>query len=577
MIGSKHGPRRCRICGGPLLFARHGRAAEVLPEAFAPTCHRPGAHGALYRCRECGTIQQPSVPVGEPLLTMYREMSDDGYLAEEEGRRQTARRLLDLLAGHVPEGRLLDVGSGHGLLVDEARRRGYRAEGLELSRAALEHARGKLRLPIYERTLENHTLDAGPYDAIVLADVLEHLDDPVGALDRCTELLASGGALLVATPDPSSLVARLAGARWWGYLPSHICLVPRVTLRELVTARGLVLAADVPLVRSFSHAYWMAGLAERGGPAGRALQRLGKSLPARTLSLSLGDERVLLARKLKVQSPSRPLLRDRGRPTKVHVVLPAYKAERTVARVAESLPTEAADRALLVDDASPDRTAETALSAGFEVMVHPRNRGYGANQKTCYARAALDGADIIVMVHADNQYDPSLVAEMVKPIEAGAADVVIGSRLLEDKAISGGMPRWKWVGNRALTWVENRAFRRSYSEYHTGYRAFSVEFLQTIPFLRNADGFVFDQETFAQIVAADARVVELPIPTRYFLEASSVPFWKSVEYGLWTLGVLVRFRLDRRRRRWLLLRRPAVGLRSPSAVEILASEGASLP
>jgi hypothetical protein len=154
---------------------------------------------------------------------------------------------------------------------------------------------------------------------------------------------------------------------------------------------------------------------------------------------------------------------------------------------------------------------------------------------------------------------------MVRPIESGDADVVIGSRLLQDETISGGMPRWKWVGNRALTWIENRAFRRAFSEYHTGYRAFSVDFLRRIPFLRNSDGFVFDQEVFAQIVAFDARVVELPIPTRYFREASSVSFARSVEYGLRTLGVLARFRMDERRSRWLLLRRPAARLRMPAS------------
>jgi hypothetical protein len=135
--------------------------------------------------------------------------------------------------------------------------------------------------------------------------------------------------------------------------------------------------------------------------------------------------------------------------------------------------------------------------------------------------------------------------------------VVIGSRLLEDRTIQGGMPRWKWVGNRCLTAIENRAFRARFSEYHTGYRAFSADFLRTIPFLRNSDDFVFDQEIFAQIVARGARVREVPIPTRYFLGASSVSFRASVRYGLQTLGVLARFRLDERRGRWLLLRRPA--------------------
>jgi glycosyltransferase involved in cell wall biosynthesis len=566
MSGAEQEPETCRICAGLLAFARRGRNSPALPQGFIPTFHRPRAHGDLYRCCECGTVQQPSLPRGNELIALYREMSDDGYLAEEEGRRQTAGRLLDLLAAHVSSGQLLDVGSGHGLLVDEARRRGYVAQGLEVSRSAVEHARRQLGLHMRQGTLEDPALDDNRYDAIVMADVIEHLEDPVGALDRCTELLAPGGALMVVTPNPSSPTARLAGDWWWGYLPSHMCLLPRATLRELVTARGLVLAEDVPLVRSFSVAYWLHGLAERGGRAGPALRALGRRLSGTSLSLSLGDERVLIARKATILSPDHPLVRDRDRATKVHVVLPAYRAERTVARVAESLPTEAADRALLVDDASPDGTVEAALAAGFDVLVHPRNRGYGANQKTSYVRAAIDGADIVVMVHADNQYDPSLVTEMVKPIEAGEADVVIGSRLLEDKAISGGMPRWKWVGNRALTWVENLSFRRRYSEYHTGYRAFSVPFLRTIPFLRNADGFVFDQQMFAQIVAADARVVELAIPTRYFLEASSVSFWTSVEYGLQTLAVLLRFRMDPRRGRWLLLRRPAVELVSTSTV-----------
>ena len=161
---------------------------------------------------------------------------------------------------------------------------------------------------------------------------------------------------------------------------------------------------------------------------------------------------------------------------------------------------------------------------------------------------ALDGADVVVMVHADHQYDAALVADMVEPILAGRADAVMGSRLLEDRAIAGGMPRWKWVGNRALTTMENVAFRKHLSEYHTGYRAFSVDFLRTIPFHRNSDGFVFDQEIFAQLVHRGARIVEMPIPTRYFLEASSVSFPDSVRYGLETLGVLARFRVDERRR-----------------------------
>lgn len=565
-------PDACRICRGSLTLFKPGGGDDLLSTSLVPTCHRPAAHGDLHRCRECGTVQQPSLPRGRELHALYGDMSDTAYLAEEAGRRRTARRLLDLVEGEHDGGRLLEVGCGHGLLLDEARTRGYEVRGIELSAAAVAHARDKLGLRVDEVALEAAELADERFDVIVLADVIEHLDDPLAALDRCCELLRPEGSLVVVTPDPASLTARLAGGRWWGYLPGHCCLFPRCTLRELIAARGLVLAHDVPLVRSFTAAYWLGGLIERGGWAGGALRALaGRRGGTRMLSLSLGDERVVVARKAQVAQPAAPIAVDRGRRPKVHVVLPAYQAASTVAHVAATLPRDSSDRALLVDDASRDATAEAALAAGLEVLRHPVNRGYGANQKTCYTRAALDGADIVVMVHADNQYDPSLAAEMVKPIEAGIADVVIGSRLLHDRAIEGGMPRWKWVGNRALTIAENVGFRRRFSEYHTGYRAFSVDFLRSIAFLRNSDGFVFDQEIFAQAVAAGARVIELPIPTRYFLEASSVSFTRSVEYGLKTLGVLVRFRVDERRRRWLLLRRPADTLRASDSAQRDAS------
>jgi SAM-dependent methyltransferase len=554
-------PSACPICDGRLSLRHRGRTATLAAESLAPTNHRAGEHGDLFQCVECGTVHQPSLPPGAELAQLYRDMTDEGYLAEERGRRRTAARLLDMVGRYAGAGPLLDVGCGHGLLLDEARRRGYDAEGLELSASAAAYARDVLGLRVQERTLEEHEAPGG-YAAIVMADVLEHLGDPVGAIRRCRELLRPGGVLCLVTPDPSSLMARLVGPRWWGFLPAHTFLVPRLTLRELVLAEGLFVSDDVSFVRTFSARYWLDGLAQRGGAVAAAISSLRPALPRRlSLSLSLGDERVLIAHRLEVLRPPRPLARPHGRGRSVHAVLPAYNAAGTVAQVAREMPVDAADRALLVDDASSDETTPVALQAGFDVIAHPANRGYGANQKTCYVRSVRDGADVVVMVHADNQYDPALLREMVAPIERGEADVVIGSRLLEDESIAGGMPRWKWLGNRGLTWAENRAFRRRYSEYHTGYRAFSAEFLRSIPFARNSDGFVFDQQVFAQIVARDARVVELPIPTRYFLEASSVSFRASVEYGLRTLAVLARFRLDESGRwRWPLLRRPAARL-----------------
>jgi SAM-dependent methyltransferase len=202
--------------------------------------------------------------------------------------------VLAAIGAHAPSGKLLDVGCGHGLLLDEARGRGYQVEGVELSEQAAAHARS-LGLTVHARTVAEVK---STYNAIVLADVLEHLDDPVVAIDRCARLLEPGGVLCLVTPDPGSRTARLAGASWWGFLPAHTFLLPRHTLRELLERRGLDIQADVPLVRQFTLRYWMAGLAERGGAIGRAVTLMQRAVPRRArLSLSLGDERVIVARR----------------------------------------------------------------------------------------------------------------------------------------------------------------------------------------------------------------------------------------------------------------------------------------
>jgi SAM-dependent methyltransferase len=552
----------CRICSGELELCVPGFDGRVSPDALSPSFHEPGRHGDLLECRDCGSVEQPSLPHGAELHGLYRAMRDSSYLAEEAGRRATARRLLGLVGEHVPGGRLLDVGCGFGLLLDEARTLGYETLGLELSEDAAGHARETLGLDVRELPLEEFD-DAEGFDVVTLVDVLEHLEDPVDGIERCARLVRPGGVLCVATPDPSSLAARLAGARWWGYVPAHTCLIPRRTLRELLAAQGLVVTTDVPLVRTFALRRWAGGLAERLGPLHAPLDALADRLPAQaSLSLSLGDERVVLAHRVAVRPAPEPLARDRGGTASVHVVLPAYKAVRTIPAVVDQMPDDVADRALLVDDHSPDATTDVALAHGLDVLRHPLNLGYGASQKSGYVRALLDGADAVVMVHADNQYDPALVPQILRPILDGEADMVIGSRLLEDHAIAGGMPRWKWVGNRFLTRLENVAFGQSFSEYHTGYRAFSADFLRSIAFLRNSDRFVFDQELFAQAVAHGARVAEIPIPTRYFGEASSVDLPTSMRYGLETVGVLARFLADRRGRSWTLLRRPATRLQA---------------
>jgi glycosyltransferase involved in cell wall biosynthesis len=228
---------------------------------------------------------------------------------------------------------------------------------------------------------------------------------------------------------------------------------------------------------------------------------------------------------------------------KVVVVMPAYNAGRTLRMTYEELPKDAVNLVILVDDGSTDQTLEIARELGLEIFVHDRNYGYGANQKTCYTEALKAGADIVVMVHPDYQYDPTLVPKMIEPIERGEADVVLGSRLKAGSALAQGMPWWKYGANRFLTWLENRTFGLTLSEYHTGYRAFRREVLETVNFAANSDGFVFDQEIIAQAVAARQRIAEIAVPTRYFPEASSASFLDSTIYGLRILSVLFWYTL----------------------------------
>lgn len=234
-----------------------------------------------------------------------------------------------------------------------------------------------------------------------------------------------------------------------------------------------------------------------------------------------------------------------GSKPRVVVVMPAYNAGRTLQMTYLELPHDRVDHVILVDDASSDDTVQVARDLNLKIFVHARNYGYGANQKTCYAEALRAGADVVVMVHPDYQYDPTLLPEVIAPIERGEADVVLGSRLKSGKALEGGMPWWKFVSNRFLTWVENRVFDLQMSEYHTGYRAYTREALETVNFQFNSDAFIFDQEIMAQFVDARCRIAEVPVPTRYFPEASSASFVASSRYGLGILWLMFRYVLHR--------------------------------
>jgi hypothetical protein len=226
---------------------------------------------------------------------------------------------------------------------------------------------------------------------------------------------------------------------------------------------------------------------------------------------------------------------------KVIVIMPAYNAAKTLEKTYRDIPPATVDHVILVDDVSQDQTVEIARQLGLEVIVHLQNKGYGGNQKTCYLEALKAGADIVVMLHPDNQYDSRLTPELIAPIQRGEVDMMMGSRFLGEGALKGGMPIWKYISNRFLTIVENLVLGQHLSECHTGFRAYSRRMLETIPFLLNSDKFVFDAEIIAQAVAFGFRIGEVGVPTRYFEEASSVDLKDSVIYGLSTLWVMVRY------------------------------------
>lgn len=235
---------------------------------------------------------------------------------------------------------------------------------------------------------------------------------------------------------------------------------------------------------------------------------------------------------------------------RVLVVLPAYNAEATLRRTVSAIPREIVDEVLLVDDASGDDTATVARSLGLPTLVHRRNLGYGGNQKTCYAAALERGADVVVMVHPDYQYDPRLVPSLAGLLAWGVYDVALGSRILGRGALGGGMPVHKYVANRVLTLVQNWLVAHKLSEYHTGYRGFTREVLETLPLEANSDGFVFDNQMLAQTIFFGFRIGEVSCPTRYDSESSSIGTLDSIRYGVGVLGTSLSFRLAR----WGLLR-----------------------
>ena len=231
---------------------------------------------------------------------------------------------------------------------------------------------------------------------------------------------------------------------------------------------------------------------------------------------------------------------------RITVVMPAYNAEKTLRKTHNEIPHDIVDNVILTDDASQDRTAEIAKQLNIKTFVHTKNKGYGGNQKTCYQEALRIGSDIIIMLHPDYQYTPKLITSMASMISHGVFDAVIASRILGNKALAGGMPMYKYIANRFLTAVENFIIQQKLSEYHTGYRAFSAEVLKNIPLTENSDDFVFDNEMLLQTMYFGFSVGEISCPAKYFEEASSISFRRSVTYGIGVLHTAMKYFFSKR-------------------------------
>ena len=230
---------------------------------------------------------------------------------------------------------------------------------------------------------------------------------------------------------------------------------------------------------------------------------------------------------------------------RIAVVLPAYQAEKTIEKSFQDIPKDIVDHILMVDDASSDRTVEVASQLGIKIIVHKKNLGYGGNQKTCYREAIKLGADIVVMLHPDYQYEPRLISAMAAMIASEVYDCVLGSRILGNTALRGGMPIYKYVANRLLTAVQNLIMGTKLSEFHTGYRAFSRTLIETLALDANSNDFVFDNQMLAQIIAHDFRIGEISCPTRYLTESSSISLYRSIIYAFGVLRTTIEYRLWR--------------------------------
>ena len=541
----------CNLCGSNrnvVVYRSQQKIGAAVADAYLITEKILVPPEKILKCVICGLIFVPPGESSEKIIKQYQDMIDEGDVEEDQGRRKTACMVLKKLHRYQKKGKLLlDVGCSTGFFLDEARKKGWQVQGVELSRWAAKIAREKFSIEVMNSTLKQAKLPANSYDVIVLHDTIEHVINPREMLVEIRKILKPDGILYINTPDIQSLASRVLKAKWWGINRHHLFYFSRKTLSRLLEASGFKSVRWELYARSFTVKYWM----ERAQPYSRTIYNILKFICQKSgfekkmITINFRDQIEVFAvkhRSLEYLSEleASSVISDE-KEMKTIVVLPAYNAAKTLQATYDDIPKDIVDEIILVDDASQDNTVEIARGLGITVFKHKTNKGYGANQKTCYEKALEHGADIVVMVHPDYQYDPCAITNMIAPIKSRQADAVFGSRMLKGGALIGGMPLWKHNVNILLSALANVILKTYLSEYHSGFRAYSSQFLKTVKFKDNSDDFVFDFEIITQAIANYFKIEEISIRTRYFDEASSIKLLPSIFYGMGILKTLLKF------------------------------------
>lgn len=546
-------PVKCNLCDSDkysvVYKTYEGDISGMEPNFYAITHNARDISMRIVKCAKCGLIYANPRPSVSKLMSSYQESVDDLYLEEEAGRRLSAASMLREVKRFKKHGRLLDIGCAAGFLLEEARKAGFEIHGVELSKWAVDYSRDKFGInTIHHGLLEGSEYPASYFDVIVLSDVIEHLTGPKGTLIKIRKILKPNGVICINTPDIGSFVSRVLKAKWWGVKRAHLYYFTRKSLYNMLKHAGFVPVKTRTHSRIFTIKYLVGRLADYNGTLYKIFAFLtNNGLKNKLIAVNLGDQIEVYAQKMRKleyldELETLPAAAKKS-DMNVIAVLPAYNAARTLRKTVSDIPRDIVNEIILVDDASSDNTMRIAADLDISAFAHKKNRGYGGNQKTCYKKALEKGADIIVMVHPDYQYDPKAIPELIRPIAEGRSDAVFGSRMMKGGALDGGMPPWKHNVNILLTALENVVFGAYLTEYHSGFRAYSSKVLKSVKFDLNSDGFIFDTEIIAQILLHNFKIEEVPIRTRYFDEASSIKLWPGILYGVGILKTLLKYML----------------------------------